>query len=46
MEKYFDSVLSNDPEGWGGGREALEGGHICIYTAQSHCCTAETNTTL
>ena len=29
----------------GGGREAKEGGDICIFKANS-CCTAETNTTL
>ena len=32
-----------------GGREAQEGGNmrnICIHTADSLCCTAETNTTL
>lgn len=36
-------MLCNDL-GWGagGGREALEGGDICIYTANSYCCTAET----
>ena len=28
------------------GREALEGGNIRIHIADSHCCTAETNTTL
>ena len=28
------------------GREAQEGGNMCILTADSHCCTAETNTTL
>ena len=30
----------------GGEREALEGGDICIHTADSPCCTAETNATL
>ena len=29
-----------------GGREAQEGGDICILTADSQRCTAETNTTL
>ena len=33
-------------EGGVGGREAQEGGDICILTADSCCCTAETNTTL
>ena len=28
------------------GREAQEGGDVCIITAELHCCTAETNTTL
>ena len=33
--------------GWGrGGRETQEGGDICIHIADSHCCTAETNTAL
>ena len=26
-----------------GGREAKEGGHVCLHRADSHCCTAETN---
>ena len=30
----------------GGGREALEGGDICIIMADSHCCTGETSTKL
>jgi len=31
--------------GWGrGGREAQAGGDICILTADTHCCMAETNT--
>ena len=29
-----------------GGKQALEGGDICIYTADSLCCIAETNTTI
>ena len=29
-----------------GAREAQEGGDICIHIADSHCCTAGTNTTL
>ena len=33
------------PGGWAG-REAQEGGDECIHMADSHCCTAETNTTL
>ena len=32
--------------GWGlGGREAQEGEDICIHTANSHCCIADTSTT-
>jgi len=30
----------------GSGREALEGGDICIHSADSRCCTAEINTTV
>ena len=29
-----------------GGRQSQEGEDICIHIAGSHCCTAETNTTL
>ena len=38
----------DDLEGWEeeGGREVQEGGNICIQTADSLPCTAETNTTL
>ena len=34
--------------GWGGGLggEIQEGRDICVLTADSHCCMAETNTTL
>ena len=32
--------------GWVGGREAQEGGDICIHMVDSLLCTAETNTTL
>ena len=41
-------MLCDDLEGWDGRwgeREAQEGGDICILTADSHCCTIETNTT-
>ena len=41
-------MICDDLEWWdgrGGGREAIEGGDICIYMADS-CCTAETNTIL
>ena len=30
----------------GEAREAQEGGDVCIVKADSHCCMAETNTTL
>ena len=45
-------MLCDDLEGWDGaglelpGREAQDEGVICILIADSHCCTAETNTTL
>ena len=40
-------MLCDDLEGWdGGGREAQEGGDICIRIANSLFSTAETNTTL
>ena len=40
-------MLCDDLEGWNGGsgREAQEGGDMCTFTADSHCCMAETNTT-
>ena len=28
------------------GREAMEGGDVCTIMSNSHCCMAETNTTL
>ena len=39
-------MLCDGLEGWvgGGGRQAQEGGDICIYIADSHCCTAEIKT--
>ena len=42
-------MLCDDLEGCDGGRsgkEVQEGGDICILMADSHCCMAETNTTL
>ena len=42
-------MLCDDLEGWnggGGGRETQEGGDLCVHTVDSHCCTAEANTTL
>ena len=46
--RELSSVLCGDLEGWdeGGGREAQEGGDMCIHISDSHCCTAETNITL
>ena len=42
-------VLCDNLEGWngeGGGREVQEGGDTCMPMADSHRCTAETNTIL
>ena len=42
-------MLCDDLERWdgmGSGREAQEGGDICVLLADSHSCTAEMNTTL
>ena len=42
-------MLSDNPEGWdgvGSGREVQKGGNICMLMNDSHCCAAETNTTL
>ena len=42
-------VLSDNLKAWdsmGDGREAPEGGDLCILMADSHYCMAETNTTL
>ena len=42
-------MLCNNLEGWdrvGSRREVQEGEDLCIPTADSCCCTAETNTTL
>ena len=39
-------MLCDNLKGWDGGWEAQEGGDICIHAADSHCCTAATNTTL
>ena len=32
--------------GWRGGKEAQEGGDICIHIADSRCCASETNNTV
>ena len=43
--RELSSVLCDDLEGWdGGGRDASEGGDVGTHTADSLCCTAETNT--
>ena len=42
-------MLCDSLDGWdgaGGGREVQEGGDMCILMADSHCCMAETNTTM
>ena len=42
-------MFCDDLEGWDGGwvgKEVQEGGVICIHIADSHCCMAETSTTL
>ena len=40
-------MLRDDLEGWDGGlRDVQEGRVICILVANSHCWSAETNTTL
>ena len=39
-------MLRDDLEGWDGGgwgREAQDGGDMCVHTADSLCCTEETN---
>ena len=41
----FKLVLCDDLEGWDE-EIGWEEGDICILTADSHCCTAETNTPL
>jgi len=43
----LSAALCDNPEGLlSGGREVKEGGDICTLMADSHCCTAETNTTM
>lgn len=39
-------MLWDDLEKGGMGNGAQEGGDVCIPIADSHCCAAETNTTL
>ena len=44
----FPSLIMSYLEGWdgGGGRETQERGDLCIYTADSCFCIAETDTVL
>jgi len=47
--RELSSVLCDDLEGWRGegvGREASEGGDVCIHIVNSDCHTTEGNTTL
>ena len=49
QHRELSSVLYDNLQGRDlgrGGREAQEGGDICIHIANSRCCMAETNTTL
>ena len=49
MKQGAQLVLCDNREGWhavGGGRQVQEGGNVCILTADSCRCMAETNTTL
>ena len=49
MTQGTETGLCSNLEGWGGkgaGRKVQEGGDICISVADSHCCMAETNTSL
>ena len=41
-------MICDNLEEWDGGdgKEATEGGDICMHRADSCCCTGETNTTL
>ena len=46
LHRELSSLLCDDLEGQDvAGREAQEGGDICIHPADSLRCTAETNTT-
>ena len=47
--RELSPAFSDNLEGWDGGeggRGVQDGEDICILTADSHCCTAETNITL
>ena len=46
-DSWWDVAVELSLEQWdGAGRQAQEGGDICVFMAGSHCQTAETNTTL
>ena len=45
QHREFRLALCDDLDGWMG-REAEEGGDICILMADSHCCTGEASTTV
>ena len=46
-DRKLSSVLCDDPEEWDGGwKEAQKGENIRVFLTDSHCCTAETNSTL
>ena len=46
-DSWWDLAVELSLEQWdGAGRQAQEGGDICVIMAGSHCQTAETNTTL
>ena len=38
-------MLCNEQRGGMGGREVQEGGGVCTFMADSHCCTLEISTT-
>ena len=48
QKSIFQNLLYGTREVGQGGREAQEEGNICIHIliVDSHCCMAETNTTL
>ena len=46
INEVFKNYSFKITVGVGGGREDQEGGYICLLTADSRSCTAETNETL
>ena len=44
--RFFDDGHSDVWNGDRDGREATKGRDICVHSADSHCCTKETSTTL